>query len=1204
MIAFANNSYSQKAALTSNYTVTPQGILENISDQYGNRYILPEIQINSQQYGPSVTTLISCSTTSYFNLYFEPGCGMEDINNPVHNARRAVLCKVFEDVSNFINSPLTTTGNKVNIWIRNINNVYSDPNGILGVASAFYTLPNNVNNNSFNNIGGIADNEIWKTIHTGVDSYLNISTPLTYAGAGSNQAGFFYHGYVAFNFNANNIPAPFNWNTSLTATSIPTTTFDLYSAVLHEVTHALGFASLIDQNGNSKFGEFSKYYNRYDTFLKTNNSSSFLLTTSACSSMYNNGFNSSLSTSILKPNSLNCVSNTTTCLNAIKFVGTSTVPVYTPNCFNDFSSLSHFEDALFPSCTTPNGNDAYFLMCNAGNSGIIRRFLKPQERQALCSIGYSVKTTFGVASTFNGYFNYGGTVCGGISVAGVNDGINNSSQYTFIGNSGVGISLSGATILSNDTNATGFECLQDISSNNTYPTTLSATSGTSTSTITFSSSISGVHLLRYIPTNGTQKGNITYIYVNVIPTASSSSCNPVTSVCNLVSNGNFENNNNYLTVPANTEFDRACGWYNVGSEGSTYYRTNSVNNQLNVPCNTYGFQTDNIVNNQAYAGINVLQHSNISRTSTIIGTLLTSSLLPNTSYQLKFDVSEAEFRRETFFQLQAFISTTLPSAITGGLIPNSLLNTGILLTNPTFSSTTNGWETIIFPFTTGNVVASNMNRLYIGALNGSLNDPTISTSLPSLVAVGCTNAIFHFGGGLFAHYYIDNVSLVGGYINLPTSMCFNATLPNLATFLSSGVPTTGVFSGDIVTITNGIYSFTPLVPSKGESFTTTITYTFTNNLGCQVTLSDTILIINNVPTFNAIPVICAGGTVPVLPTSSTNVPAITGTWNPATISNTISGTYIFTPAAGQCASGRSVAVKVLNSNSFVANNDNFSTIFPITAIITNSVLLNDTYNGGAIPNVLPFGMINTIQAIGTAPTFAVGGVTFNANGTFTIQPNTTPGIYTYQYVLHNNCFNTPVASVNLTISNYVSGPLKKEFRFCYNSGVSASNTSNLAVDQSLYQGFTIQGQPINPNSVSITILTPSLITIPITILADGTFTIPAGTLPTFMQFYYKICTNGTNICSESIRCDVYIESTISTAPDTFSFKTSGLPFDTSSNNNVLNNDYKRVCNPITYIQATSSNVNLTPIVTNNYFAILPNGSVTPNSNINNFPIGT
>jgi hypothetical protein len=47
--------------------------------------------------------------------------------------------------------------------------------------------------------------------------------------------------------------------------------------------------------------------------------------------------------------------------------------------------------------------------------------------------------------------------------------------------------------------------------------------------------------------------------------------------------------------------------------------------------------------------------------------------------------------------------------------------------------------------------------------------------------------------------------------------------------------------------------------------------------------------------------------------SSTSNNGIVGTWLPATISNTTSGTYNFTPNAGQCASTASLSVTTVNA---------------------------------------------------------------------------------------------------------------------------------------------------------------------------------------------------------------------------------------------------------------------------------------------------
>jgi hypothetical protein len=64
-----------------------------------------------------------------------------------------------------------------------------------------------------------------------------------------------------------------------------------------------------------------------------------------------------------------------------------------------------------------------------------------------------------------------------------------------------------------------------------------------------------------------------------------------------------------------------------------------------------------------------------------------------------------------------------------------------------------------------------------------------------------------------------------------------------------------------------------------------------------------------IPLFAAPSPICAGGTAPILPSSSSNVPPITGTWSGPT-SNQSSGTYTFTPNAGQCAASTTLSVTV------------------------------------------------------------------------------------------------------------------------------------------------------------------------------------------------------------------------------------------------------------------------------------------------------
>ena len=83
------------------------------------------------------------------------------------------------------------------------------------------------------------------------------------------------------------------------------------------------------------------------------------------------------------------------------------------------------------------------------------------------------------------------------------------------------------------------------------------------------------------------------------------------------------------------------------------------------------------------------------------------------------------------------------------------------------------------------------------------------------------------------------------------------------------------------------------------------TYTFTPHPGqCATTASFAVTVNPNItPTFSfgTSLSICAGANVPSLPSTSQN--GIAGTWSPASVDNQTSGTYTFTPGAGQCVTG-------------------------------------------------------------------------------------------------------------------------------------------------------------------------------------------------------------------------------------------------------------------------------------------------------------
>jgi hypothetical protein len=98
--------------------------------------------------------------------------------------------------------------------------------------------------------------------------------------------------------------------------------------------------------------------------------------------------------------------------------------------------------------------------------------------------------------------------------------------------------------------------------------------------------------------------------------------------------------------------------------------------------------------------------------------------------------------------------------------------------------------------------------------------------------------------------------------------------------------------------------------TPGINSATTTTYTFTPSAG-QCALSTTATIVVNpvvAPVFNQIGALCAGEPAPLLFNQSLN--GIDGSWSPATIDNTTSGFYTFTPDADECSNALTIFVQV------------------------------------------------------------------------------------------------------------------------------------------------------------------------------------------------------------------------------------------------------------------------------------------------------
>ncbi len=1114
---------------------SPDGVLENVLDNLGNIYKLSDLLINTDNPNNLAGrgTLFTCSD-SIFDLYFESGCGMDDLDDSSQDGRRAVVCKFFEDLSNFItdsNSPLVLSGNKVNIWVRNINNIPNISNNALGLASSFYNLPMSGNR------GGIADSEIWKTIHTGIDSYANVAYPLnsTFSDASLN----FYHGMIAFKF------IGVNWNTDLSAPILPTQR-DFYSILLHEMSHALGFESLMNQNGESRLGNsIYRYYTRYDRFLKTNDTNSFLITpTDVNFPMYNYNFNSALNLSVLRPNceltnniNPNASIDTTLCDDALKYKSSITVPIYTPVCYENGSSFSHFEDQLFPNCNNPYGNNQYFVLSNASLIGITKRFLKPEERTVLCDIGYHTNDTWGTNSTVDGFYNYGiGSGCSGIIVAGVNDGINPDGTFTFAGVANTDIPISGNLFLANDINAVSFEGLQDFHGTGTLNNSYNAMSGNNTTILQYRSSTPGVHLLRYVPigADGT-RGNITYLYVFIFPAPTSCTVDP----CNLVINGDFEQGTIPSTLSAITN---ACGWNKTNLATPDYFHANATVANVSIPCNSQGFEPSNNNEGNAYAGIANRVEVNGYKYFENIYSRLAAPLEANTNYQLSFDVSLAEGNSAFGEKLQAYLSVN-PLAVFGvGEVP--VANPAMLFTSPSFITTYNGWETITFDFT----AEGGERYIYLGALKDlQITNLTAAPQVP-----GCA---YNDGNGpgwvqsRSSYYYLDNVKLIkidGAALNLPTSICYGNDITDLHSYLTS-TPTNGSFIGNGVSeSSSGIYLFDSVVAGIGEHI---IEYRYINSQNCPITLTNTVTIsscnndvaitktVTNSQTIvgqNVTFTLTASNLSPdpavdvvvtdILPADYTfvSVSPSTGTWlapnwnignlangvnatldivatvnAPSTNSNPYLNTATITSIGTDPDTNNNIAQ--VSPTVIYAKSDDFSstTIDGCSDGLSDSVLDNDSINGIFVtPSEVTCSIVNN---------GGLSGVSIGADGKITVPSGTLAGTYTIVYKIcqtalgfTSNCSQT---TVTISVGYNTIVAVDDDFSSSPINTLTGGTTTASVLSNDTYNDVTATGSNV---IVSFDSVTPVMTPFNPGFNSDGTIVIPIGTTNGTYTIKYRI----------------------------------------------------------------------------------------------------
>ncbi|MDP1802729.1 MAG: hypothetical protein Q8L81_15310, partial [Bacteroidota bacterium] len=995
-------------------------LIDTVYDKEGRKFPINDIKINLDGiYGSEhfVAASATCAA-GYFNVFFANGSGMEGSPTPslntLHLQRRAIVCQVLSNISGMVNPTFNSATAKVNILVDDISwsgyGVTSpSTSGVLGFATPYYALLNNLQNTH----PGIGDNAVYKTITTQQDAYTNIASSFTLNG------GNYFHGFMVFNFHN----PSFNFNLNM-ASLAAFNQVDFYTVVLHEMTHALGFLSLINSNGYSKLvNAAGNYYARYDKFLKDKNNNYLLTSQSGCSNQYGLAFTSN--TTYLAPacpNPTAYTTNSTTCGTANYYSSASLpkVPVYTSDCWEGGSSLSHFEDQCYPLFpASPYGNDAYFLMCNGGGYGVNKRHWVEEEKMVLCDIGYSPTNTY-TSIALSAPFSYTSASCNNVDVVGINDGFIAPSTFTI--NTNVLTPVTISNILVNDVNASNitavaYKCLEPIAGTGTLSNTFGSGS------FTYTPQGSGLHVLRYIPIDASNReGNITYVYVNVAA-APNGTCNSVVNnPCNLIYNGDFENHVGFPGGYGGVGSNHVCGWKDAINSTADYFHGLGPIGSFVTPCTFAGYEFDNIPGNYAFVGTYVVPGTNTEP----IYTQLTNSLLPNTAYNLSFDVSLAD-GFATAFPLQAYLSTNL--SFTNNTQSGITIGSGILLQSPTTITNTSGWTPISLTFTTGPTAGH--QYLVLGVMSATVT----STSLtPVPLAVGSCPYGPGWIFGPRAYYFLDNVKLIPAAYNatlsLPASVCATQSL-NLTPLAT---PSTGVFSGLGVscTGTNCAFNVTPTV--LGPHY---ISYSLTAPTATCPYFANTIINVSNFAIFPSLTntaCLTSGGNAS-LTVASNQTTSSTYTWMPGSLTGsnvivnpTVSTVYTVSGTNGGCVVTNTILVPVIGSNPITITgtpqicSGSYSSIF----------YLESFFGAGSPPGGLFTGPGIVMQS---CPTGICSYITTFPSSSFP------PGNYTYTYTASIlNCSYSKTLTVQILPSiNFTLNALNNSG--CIASGQTATLTA-------------------------------------------------------------------------------------------------------------------------------------------------------------------
>ncbi|MCC9074470.1 gliding motility-associated C-terminal domain-containing protein [Flavobacterium sp. F-65] len=248
---------------------------------------------------------------------------------------------------------------------------------------------------------------------------------------------------------------------------------------------------------------------------------------------------------------------------------------------------------------------------------------------------------------------------------------------------------------------------------------------------------------------------------------------------------------------------------------------------------------------------------------------------------------------------------------------------------------------------------------------------------------------------------------------------------------------------------------------------------------------------------------------------------------------------------------------------------------------TSNILLNDTFNG--LPIVL-----SEVDLTGvTVPT----GLTLNANGTITVDPNTPAGSYvvTYRICEKLNLSNCDTTTATVVVEAAIIEAIADDYTATPINGKNGGTTTSVLTND------TLNGLVLVPSEVNLT-----GVTVPtgLTLNADGTITVDPNTPTGNYEVTYRICEKLNPSNCDSTTATVVVATTVIEANDD---DFTAIPInekDGGTTPNVLEND---TLNGLTIVP---SEINLTAVTVPTGLTLNQDGTITvgPNTQAGNYEV--